>query len=62
MILQRVQQEPFIAALLRFCQQLNDFCFVTKNYPVYRILRKYISVYPELRFVEIQYDGISLHL
>lgn len=62
MMLQRSRQEPFFAALLLFCTQSVDFRFYTKNYPVYRILCKYISVYSELGFIDIHYDGNNMYL
>ena len=57
MVLRKFRQESLFAALLLFCRKSDDFCFYTKNYPVYRILNKYINVYAELEFLEIHYEG-----
>lgn len=61
MVLKKYQQEPFFVALLLFCKQ-DDCCIITNNYPVYRILRKYSSVYQELSFLKIHYEGHTLNL
>lgn len=62
MVLDHFRRDPFVGMLLFFCQQTGEFAFYTGNYPVYRMLMKVISVYPELDIIEVSYKGNSLSL
>lgn len=49
-------------ALIACCTRNGPFQFETFLFPVYLILKKYCSIYPELSPLVAVYNGNSVHL
>ncbi len=49
-------QSKLFAAAISCCDKTGAYRYETTLYPVFLILRAYISVYPELSFLELSYQ------
>ena len=50
-------QNKLFAAAIGCCDETGPSRYETTLYPVFLILKAYISVYPELSFIELVYQG-----
>lgn len=50
-------QNKLFAAAIDCCNETGAYRYETTLYPVFIIIKAYISVYPELSFLELTYQG-----
>lgn len=53
-------QSKLFAAAIGCCDEAGAYRYETTLYPVFLILKAYISVYPELSFLELTYQGNAI--
>lgn len=53
-------QSKLFAAAIGCCDEAGVYRYETTLYPVFLILKAYISVYPELSFLELTYQGNAI--
>ncbi len=53
-------QSKLFAAAISCCSETGAYRYETTLYPVFLILRAYISVYPKLSFLELSYQGNAI--
>lgn len=53
-------QSRLFAAAIDCCDETGAYRYDTTLYPVFLILKAYISVYPELSFLELTYRGNAI--
>lgn len=60
--LERHLDSPLFSAAINCCRKTGAFSYETTLYPVFLILKKYLSVYTELSMIQVIYLGNSVTL